>query len=73
MVRKSPLLTAAAAARILGVTPATVRLMFRRGDLKATEITESGMRLFAQEIVERLRDERDADRAETYGDEEARG
>jgi DNA-binding transcriptional MerR regulator len=73
MERKSPLLTAAAAARILGVTPATVRLMFRRGDLKATEITESGMRLFAQEIVERLRDERDANRAETYSDEEARG
>lgn len=72
MVRKSPLLTAAAAARILEVTPATVRLMFLRGDLEATEITESGMRLFAKEIVERLRDEREASRTEIC-DPEARG
>ncbi len=48
-----PLLTPADAARILGVVPATVRLMAETGRLPALR-TESGMRLFRREDVERL-------------------
>jgi DNA-binding transcriptional MerR regulator len=52
---------AAEAARILGVTPATVRLMESRGDLPAKR-TESGVRIFDRADVLRLAAERDAAR-----------
>jgi hypothetical protein len=51
-VKKLPCL-AADAARILGVTHATVRLMESRGELRATR-TESGVRIFDRADVERL-------------------
>jgi DNA-binding transcriptional MerR regulator len=44
---------AADAAKILAVTPATVRLMEARGELPA-ERTESGVRIFKRTDVERL-------------------
>jgi hypothetical protein len=40
------LLTSADAGRRLGLTPATVRLMARRGDLKVAVQTPTGVRLF---------------------------
>jgi len=48
------LLTASDAARILGVTPAAVRLMHLRGDLELAARTASGMRLFHDDEVQRL-------------------
>ncbi len=42
------------ASRVLGVTPATVRLMVRRGDLIVAALTEGGMRLFERKDVEAL-------------------
>lgn len=48
---------AAEAARILGVTPATVRLMESRGALQATR-TATGVRIFDRADVERLAAER---------------
>ena len=53
---------AAEAARILGVTPATVRLMESRGELPATR-TESGVRIFDRADVERLAAERSVSKA----------
>lgn len=53
-------LLTADAARILNVTPATVRTMETRGELPA-ERTERGVRLFDRATVERLARER-ADR-----------
>jgi excisionase family DNA binding protein len=47
------LLSAADAARLLGVVPATVRQMERDGRLPAQR-TAGGMRLFRREDVERL-------------------
>jgi excisionase family DNA binding protein len=52
-------LSAADAARLLGVVPATVRQMERDGRLPAQR-TAGGMRLFRREDVERLRDARTA-------------
>ena len=49
------------AARILDVTPATVRDMERRGEL-AAERTSSGVRLFDEGEVRRLATERAAER-----------
>lgn len=51
------LMTAADAARILGVVPATVRQMERDGRLTAQR-TVGGMRLFCREEVERFAGER---------------
>jgi DNA-binding transcriptional MerR regulator len=73
MSSQKPLLAAADAARVLGVTPATVRLMVKRGDLRPAFSSESGIRLFRRAAVERLRDARDAKIAARYADEEARG
>ena len=56
-------LTAADAARVLGVTPATVRQMERRGKLKAAERTEGGIRLFRRIDVERMAKRRPARRS----------
>lgn len=53
-----PYLTPADAARLLGVTPATVREMERRGTLKAAARTKGGARLFRRADVERLVRER---------------
>ncbi len=47
-------LTSADAARTLGVTPAAVRQMERRGDLKVAARTEGGIRLFRRLDVDRL-------------------
>ncbi len=48
------LLSVADAARILGVTPQTVRLMVRRGTLLLAAQTEGGIRLFKRPDVERV-------------------
>ena len=56
-------LATADAARMLGVTPATVRQMERRGELKAAERTEGGIRLFRRVDVERLAKRRAARRS----------
>jgi excisionase family DNA binding protein len=57
-------LTPADAARVLGVTPATIRLMVQRGDLRVAAMTESGIRLFERAEVERLASLRSAQVAE---------
>jgi excisionase family DNA binding protein len=54
-------LTAADAARILGVVPATVRQMALSGRLPALR-TEGGVRLFRRDDVERLKAERETHR-----------
>jgi excisionase family DNA binding protein len=65
------LLSAADAARLLGVVPATVRQMERDGRLPAQR-TVGGMRLFRREDVERLmaawRGDVDQDADDTNGD-----
>ena len=48
-------LTTAEAARRLGLTPASVRLMARRGDLPIAVQTATGVRLFGADAVETLR------------------
>jgi len=48
------LLTAADAARILGLTPATVRLMARRGELAVDTRTVGGIQLFTRDEVDRV-------------------
>ena len=50
------------AARLLDVTPSTVRLMEKRGELPA-ERTESGVRLFDRADVEHLAQKRAAQAA----------
>jgi excisionase family DNA binding protein len=47
-------LSVADAAKLLGVTPATVRLMIRSGKLAITAKTVGGIQLFRREEVERL-------------------
>lgn len=54
-------LTAGDAARILDVTPATVRDMADRGDLEVAATTESGIRLFERDAVEHLAAQRAAE------------
>ncbi len=48
------LLSPADASRVLAVTPATVRLMARRGDLPVAAMTEGGIHLFRPQDVEDL-------------------
>ncbi len=48
------LLSTADAARILGVTPATVRLMERQGRLPSAGRTQGGIRLFRRAEVRRV-------------------
>lgn len=60
------LLSTADAARLLGVVPATVRLMERDGRLPAQR-TAGGMRLFRLDDVERLVAERLIRRQEAPG------
>lgn len=52
-------LTGGDAAKVLGVTPAAVRLMAQRGDLEVAAETEGGIRLFRRLDVERLKRKRD--------------
>ena len=47
-------LSSADASRILGVTPATIRLMVRRGDLRTAAMTEGGIHLFRRRDVDAL-------------------
>ena len=61
MPKSDFLLGTADASRILGVTPAAVRLMHKRGELPATT-TAGGMRLFRRADVERLAAKRAARR-----------
>lgn len=70
MKRLSHFLSTADAARILGVTPATVRLMVKRGDLPTAGATESGIRLFHKEDVEKLAMRREERREREAGHEE---
>jgi excisionase family DNA binding protein len=56
------LLSTADAARILEVTPATVRQMLRRGTLRAAARTEGGIHLFRRKDVEKLAREREQQR-----------
>jgi DNA-binding transcriptional MerR regulator len=58
------LLESADASRILGLTPAAVRQLARRGTLPFAHVTPRGVRLFAREAIERLaRDRGDHGRA----------
>ncbi len=60
-------LTKADAARVLGITPAAVALLERKGTLPATR-TAGGVRLFAREDVDHLAAIRAARRgADTLG------
>lgn len=52
------LMTTAEVGRRLGVTPATVRLMARRGELPIAVQSASGVRLFEEQAVEALRTRR---------------
>jgi hypothetical protein len=54
MPNPDPLLSNADAARILGVTPAAVRLMQKRGELAVAEITTGGIHLYRHTEVNRL-------------------
>ena len=57
-----PYLTGADVARRIGLTPAAVRQMESRGELKAAMRTEGGIRLFRRVDVERLAKRRAARR-----------
>lgn len=50
----SDYLTTADVARRLKLTPASIRLLARRGGLRIAATTEGGIRLFRQSDVERL-------------------
>jgi hypothetical protein len=54
MAEMEMFLSVADAARILGVTPQTVRLMVRRGTLAVSAKTVGGIQLFRADQVERL-------------------
>jgi hypothetical protein len=56
-------LSAHDASRILDVTGNAVLLMAKRGELEVAAETESGIRLFRREDVERLAHDREAKRA----------
>ena len=58
-----PLLASADAAKLLGVTPAAVRLMQKRGELLVAQKTEGGMHLYHRAEVERLAAQRAMRRA----------
>ncbi len=58
-------LSAADAARILGVTPAAVRLMHQRGELPLAAKTAGGVHLFSPTVVERVATARLAKRRAT--------
>jgi len=47
-------LSSADASRVLGVTPATIRLMVRRGDLPVAAMTEGGIHLFRRATIDKI-------------------
>jgi DNA-binding transcriptional MerR regulator len=51
-------LSSADASRLLGVTPATVRLMVKREELRVSAVTEGGIQLFERADVEKLASQR---------------
>ena len=53
-MEKKLFLSTADASRVLDVTPATIRLMVRRGKLPVAAMTEGGMHLFRRAAVEAL-------------------
>lgn len=55
-------LSSADASRVLGVTPASIRLMVRRGELPVAAMTEGGIHLFKHSAVERLAKRRNSQR-----------
>jgi excisionase family DNA binding protein len=67
------LLTAADAARILGVVPARVRQLANEGQLPPVATTVGGTRLFRLEDVQRLADVREARRNQAERPKAARG
>jgi DNA-binding transcriptional MerR regulator len=56
-------LESADAGRILGLTPAAVRQLARRGILPVAQVTSRGVRLFTREAIEQLARQRE-DRAQ---------
>jgi excisionase family DNA binding protein len=67
------LLTAADAARILGVVPARVRQLANEGQLPPAATTVGGTRLFRREDVEQLAEVREAKRHQAERTKAARG
>lgn len=61
------LLTTADAARLLGITPATVRVHADHGRLPVAVRTQGQMRLFRREDVENFRRARDGARRAAQG------
>ena len=51
---KDKFLTSADASKVLGITPAAVRLIVIQGRLRVSAETEGGIRLFRRSDVERL-------------------
>jgi DNA-binding transcriptional MerR regulator len=64
---RNDLLESADAGRILGLTPAAVRQLARRGILPVVGRTARGVRLFTREAIEELARERE-DRAQGSAD-----
>lgn len=60
-------LSSADASRLLGVTPATVRLMVKRGELRVAAATEGGIQLFTRSDVEKLAKRRDVNAEKKVG------
>jgi Helix-turn-helix domain len=65
MRMRDDLLESADASRILGLTPATVRQLARRGTLPVASVTPRGVRLFTREAIEKLAREREDQRQAT--------
>lgn len=59
----SEFLLSADVARLVGITPASVRHLASLGRLPVAAVTESGVRLFRKADVERLRREREMRKA----------
>jgi excisionase family DNA binding protein len=59
-MRSTRYLSTADASRVLGVTPAAIRLMVQRGELPVAAMTEGGIHLFERSAVETLARERAA-------------
>jgi hypothetical protein len=60
-------LSTADASRVLIVTPATVRLMVRRGELQVAAVTEGGIQLFKRSHVEEVARKREKARGAKEG------
>src|SRR5262245_47971168 len=61
------LLESADAGRVLGLTPAAVRQLARRGTLPVARVLPRGVRLFTREAIEELARERDGRAADALG------